>query len=199
MVIAVMLGRLTLAVIFVVAGFPKLFQLANWRRGLLDFGLPEALVGPLAIGLPAVEIATGLALLSGAWWASVSAVSLLTVFTCAVGLNLAHGRHPTCHCFGGLHERPIGWKTLIRNYGLLVVAVFLLSAERGSATLRGGNSVVLLTPISLWELLVAITLASVLTVGVLRQLGMLPVKGGLRVGVRAPSFSLTSLMDETVA
>jgi hypothetical protein len=50
---------------------------------------------------------------------------LLLLFVVGIGLNLARGRHPDCHCFGQLHSAPAGWSTLIRNLVLTVVASVL--------------------------------------------------------------------------
>jgi len=48
------------------------------------------------------------------------------VFVAGIGINLARGRKPDCHCFGQLHSAPAGWKTLVRNGVLAAVAGFVL-------------------------------------------------------------------------
>ena len=44
-----------------------------------------------------------------------------------IGINLARGRKPDCHCFGRPDSSPAGWKTLVRNGVLAAVAGFILS------------------------------------------------------------------------
>jgi hypothetical protein len=63
---------------------------------------------------------------STAWWGALGALALLSVFVAGIGINLARGRTPECHCFGQLHSAPAGWKTLARNGILAAVAGFVL-------------------------------------------------------------------------
>src|SRR5262249_25066090 len=50
------------------------------------------------------------------------ALGLLLLFSVGIGVNLAVGRRPNCHCFGQLAASPIGWPTLTRNLALAAVA-----------------------------------------------------------------------------
>jgi hypothetical protein len=51
----------------------------------------------------------------------------LALFTCLVVLNLRRGRRPPCHCFGRVGEpAPIGPGTVVRNVGLMALAVAVL-------------------------------------------------------------------------
>src|SRR3712207_9366258 len=65
--------------------------------------LPEALVGPVAFGLPVVEIVVGLALLVGVSVraAALASAALMAVFLAAVGQAWARGLQIDCGCFGG--------------------------------------------------------------------------------------------------
>src|SRR5919108_6031571 len=110
-------ARLLLALLFVVAGVPKLLDRAGMRQAIVDFGVPAPLAGPLGVLLPLAELAAAVALVPTptAWWGAVGALALLLLFIAGIAINLARGRTPDCYCFGALHSEPIGWPTLARN------------------------------------------------------------------------------------
>src|SRR5215204_6450555 len=115
--IALLAARLLLAGVFLVAGLTKLSDRKGSRQGMLDFGVPAALAAPLGILLPLAELAVAVALVpaSTAWWGAAGALGLLLLFVVGIGVSLARGRQPECHCFGQLHSAPAGWMTLARN------------------------------------------------------------------------------------
>src|SRR5215208_6427661 len=117
MTLLLLIARVLLAAIFAVAGVAKLADREGSRRAVVDFGVPSALAAPLALLLPLAELAVAAALLpaSTAWWGALGALALLSVFVVGIGINVARGRKPDCHCFGQLHSAPAGWKTLARN------------------------------------------------------------------------------------
>ena len=125
--------RIVLAAVFAVAGIGKLCDLAGSRRALVAFGLPEGPSRFLGVLLPVAELAVALTLIpvSTASWAAAAAVSLLTVFTVAIGVSLTKGELPDCHCFGQFHSGPVGWRTLVRNTTLLGGAALVLAQGRG--------------------------------------------------------------------
>ena len=108
--VAVLTATLALAAVFAVAGLAKLRDPRGSREATAAFGVPRALVGTVAIGLPAVEIAVALLLLPVVtrWWAAVSALALLVIFCLAIGRAMARGEAPECRCFGQLHSAPAG-------------------------------------------------------------------------------------------
>src|SRR5690349_9427508 len=108
--------RLLLSVVLLASGATKLVDLAGSRKALMDFGLPAVLAGPLGLLLPVVElgIAVSLVPVASAWYGAAAALALLITFIAGIGLNLAQGRTPDCHCFGQVHSEPIGWRTLVR-------------------------------------------------------------------------------------
>src|SRR4028118_1258148 len=132
MEIALLIGRLLLALVFLVAGLAKLADRAGSRQGLVDFGVPKSLAGPLGILLPLAELALAAALIpaSTAWWGALGALALLLLFVAGIGANLARGRKPDCHCFGQLHSSPAGWSTLLRN-GMLAAVAGLTGRQGG--------------------------------------------------------------------
>lgn len=126
--IVALVARLALALVFVVAGLAKLADRKGSRRTLVDFGLPVALAGPVGILLPLAELVVAAALLPAttAFWGALGALALLLLFVAGIGLNLARGNKPDCHCFGRIHSAPAGWRTLARNVFLAAVAGFLV-------------------------------------------------------------------------
>lgn len=128
MEIVLLIARLVLTAVFGVAGAAKLADREGARRALTGFGVADSLATPLAWALPAVEILVALLLLplSTAWLGSVGALVLLAAFLLGIGINLARGNSPDCHCFGQLHSEPVSWKVFARNAALAVVAGFIV-------------------------------------------------------------------------
>ena len=135
MTFALLVARVLLAAVFVLAGLAKLADRASSRRALVNFGVPELPATPLAILLPLAELAAGVALLprASAWWGAIGALALLLLFVLGIGVNLARGRRPNCHCFGQLYSAPIGTSTLVRNAALAAVAGFIVWQGREDA------------------------------------------------------------------
>ena len=128
MEVALLVARLLLAGVFFMAGAAKLVDRAGSRQAIVEFGLPARLAAPLSILLPLAELAVAVALIpsSTAWWGALGALALLLLFLAGIGINLARGRQPECHCFGQLHSAPADWKTLFRNGALAGVSGFVL-------------------------------------------------------------------------
>ena len=125
--VIVWIVRLLLAVVFAIAGIAKLADPAGARKSLVDFGVPAFLGKPLALLIPLAELACAVALIPQATflWGAGGLLGMLVVFSAGMGVVLAGGRRPDCHCFGQLHSSPIGWKTLARNGVLAAMAGFV--------------------------------------------------------------------------
>jgi peroxiredoxin/uncharacterized membrane protein YphA (DoxX/SURF4 family) len=160
--IALLIARLLLAGVFAVAGVAKLADRTGSRQAIVDFGLPSALAGALGLFLPLAELALAIALIpaSTALWGAVGALALLILFIVAIGINLARGRKPDCHCFGQLHSAPAGWKTLARNGVLAAVAGFVVwQGWQGSV---GPSAIAWLGALSAAQLLILVGAVAVL-------------------------------------
>jgi peroxiredoxin len=122
-----------LAVVFATAAAGKLVDQPGVRQSLADFGMPPRSLPSLAVLLPLAEAATAISLLvaSSARWGGIAAVGLLLVFTAGVAAAMVRGRAPDCHCFGQLRSGPTGWRTLIRNALLAVLAAFVVAYPPG--------------------------------------------------------------------
>jgi uncharacterized membrane protein YphA (DoxX/SURF4 family) len=126
-------ARLLLGGVFVIAGLLKLPDPAAAVRAVRAYRLlAEALVGPVAFGLPVVEIAVGLALLAGIFvrTAAIAAAALLVVFLVGVGSAWARGLQIDCGCFGGGGQVAAADTAypgeVARDLGLLLVALALV-------------------------------------------------------------------------
>jgi len=128
-----LVARVVLAAVFVVAGLAKLADRQGTRTAARDFGAPESLAGALAVLIPLAELAVAVLLLPAttAVWGAIGALVLLAVFSAAIGLAMARGKAPDCHCFGRLHSEPSGWKTLARNGVLAAFAALVLAGGGG--------------------------------------------------------------------
>ncbi len=120
---------LVLAAVFSVAGVAKLRDLPGSREAMRGFGVPAVLAGTLGIAIPLAELGVAGALIASPTRISgaLGATALLAGFSLAIAWNLARGRAPDCHCFGQLHSSPAGPATLLRNAGLIVLAVYVAS------------------------------------------------------------------------
>ena len=219
--LALLFGRILLAAVFGFAGVAKLFNPADARKAITDFGVPARLARPLGLVLPAAELAVATLLLAPwAWWGAVGALTLLSAFIVAIAANLAKGRKPACHCFGQLHSKPIGWITVARNGALAICAGLIVWA--GPAQTRAGAvnalaGVLHVHPFALAATAAVLTALAIETIflwQLFRQHGRLlvrmdqleqrlaapgpPVSQGLPVGAVAPSFSLPTPLRTTV-
>jgi peroxiredoxin len=138
-------ARMALAAIFIVAAAAKLRDRAGARQAVADFGLPAALVGPIAQSLPYSEIVLAIGLIPAAtsWWAAWGVFLMLAGFTTGMVVNLLRGRKPACHCFGEMDSAPIGWHSLIRNalLGIVALVIIVLGSGAGSAELSDAPSI----------------------------------------------------------
>jgi methylamine dehydrogenase accessory protein MauD len=187
---------LLLALVFAAAGVAKLADLAGSRQTIADFGVPNALAGPLGVLLPIGELAVAAALVptTTAWWGAVGALVLLALFAVAIGANLARGRKPDCRCFGQLHSVPAGWSTLARNAVLAVPAALVVwhgwEGDVGPSAVGWMGALSAVQGLGLF--------AAVLVVGLVAARWWVQRMAGLPVGAPAPAFDLLDLEGEGV-
>ncbi len=166
-------ARLILGGIFVYASLDKIAHPAAFAKDVYNYQiLPDALVHPVALVLPWMELFLGLCLITGFCLpgAVLSANGLLLVFVGALAFNAARGLDVHCGCFSTGSEGPAletPW-VLLRDglflavalrlfYGVffarraagktvpLLLAIFWLSAWSGVAQ-AGSPAVVVLKP-----------------------------------------------------
>jgi hypothetical protein len=119
--------RLALAWLFARAAAHKLRDLRGFRAALADYRLlPEALLAPAAAAVAGAEATLAAWLLApGAGSVpALAAASLLLVYTAAIAVNLARGRrHIACGCAGPAAAAPLHEALLVRNAGLVALAL----------------------------------------------------------------------------
>ena len=158
-----LLARVVLAAVFAVAGIAKLLDPAGSRKSLRDFGVPDALARPFAVLLPLAELICSGALLfdASAGWGAKGVAVLLILFIAGIGISLARGRKPDCHCFGQLGSEPVGAWTLVRNVVLLGLAGLVIwkGGEYPAAFPRlMGAETAMLTAIAVLAVALALTI-----------------------------------------
>jgi len=127
------LGRLLVGGVLVYAGFSKaLAPAAEFAAALTNYQLfPAAVVMPLAIALPWLEIWTGLFLIAGLYMPLASTLSTLLFagFLSTMGLaKLHHVDLTNCGCFGGETMSP--QTTFKMDVVLLAIALAVWFANR---------------------------------------------------------------------
>jgi len=134
-------ARLLLGLVFIAAALPKVADPPGFAKAIWGYALfPAWSLSPLALVLPWLELACGLALCLGLWVraAALWTGALLLSFCLALGFNLAR-RHPVdCGCFGAAAPKPqaerladMRW-LILRDAALLLLVAHLLVATRTS-------------------------------------------------------------------
>ncbi len=141
MEIVLLAARFILAIVFGLSGVSKLADREGSRRALTSFGVPESLAAPFAWLLPIAEIIVALALLplTTAWFGGIGALVLLLAFLAGIGVNLARGNSPDCHCFGQLHSEPVSWSVFARNVVLAAAAALIVARGKDNPGLSAVN------------------------------------------------------------
>jgi len=206
-------ARVLLAVVFALAAVMKLRRRGQTEEMLGDFGVPERARPATAVGLPLVElaVAVGLVTSAGARWAALAALLLLGAFSVAIARVLLKGERVACNCFGSLGSAPVSGWTLARNLVLAGLAAVVVVAGPGTsigdldrdtviavAAAAAGVLLVGLTWLS-WELFQqgGRLVARVRALEEALQAASPPIPGppeavrGLRVGEPAPDVVLT--------
>jgi len=94
--------QIALGVIFVVAALPKIVDPPSFAHMIYNYKiLPWALINPMALIMPWIELLCGLALILGIWTGTARTIigALLVTFVIAVSINLARGNAIDCGCF----------------------------------------------------------------------------------------------------
>ena len=119
--------RLGLGALFVYAAWHKILSPGSFAHEINNYKiLPVALVNPMAIFLPWLELFCGLALIvnRGAKGAAALVTLLMATFTLAVVSVVLRHLNISCGCFktGG---SPADWLTVLRDVALTAVAAFV--------------------------------------------------------------------------
>ena len=134
-----LLSRLLLAAVMIGAALPKLADPPGFAQSIHAYRiLPLALVPPLALLLPWVELLAALGLLLGfaRRGGALLILAMMLVFCGALGFNLARGNPVDCGCFGAAtaprtkEQRLFDMKlALLRDLGLALLALHAIWGE----------------------------------------------------------------------
>jgi putative oxidoreductase len=137
-VAAGVVARMSVALTFALAAFPKLWNPSAFAEGLLEYGIVSAFQARIAsVVLPVAELALAVDLVIGweLWAGSLLACLLLGVFTLVAIRTLVQGRRLRCSCFGGGQGDYIGPGLIVRNvvlFGLLLMGLATTGTSVGS-------------------------------------------------------------------
>lgn len=94
--------QIALGVIFVAAALPKIVDPPSFAHMIYNYKLmPWALIKPMALVMPWIELLCGLALILGIWRGTARTIiaALLLTFIVAISINLLRGNAIDCGCF----------------------------------------------------------------------------------------------------
>jgi uncharacterized membrane protein YphA (DoxX/SURF4 family) len=130
---AMRVTRMTIGMVFVLAALAKIGDIAWFGQQVHNYRLaPLWAENAIAIVLPWIELAAGVALVTGARARAGAAVALalMLVFTIAVAAAWARGLDFRCGCFGKVGAQAIGARKLLENAGLTLLAALAARATR---------------------------------------------------------------------
>lgn len=113
---------------------PKAFALSIDGFGIV----PEGWIVTLAFFFVWQEIAAGTCLVLGIWSRAAAVIStgLLTIFLGALGWAVLKGLPIDCGCFGDLFGGKVGIMSLVRNFVLISMAVWVVVKGGGTIALE---------------------------------------------------------------
>lgn len=136
--------RVLLAAVWMWAGVTKMAEPQRAEIAVRAYRLlPEALVKPVAWGLPFLEICLAVLFLLGirTWLAAAISLGLLALFVAGVGSAWARGLSIECGCFGGGGAAPgvdaasYAWE-IGRDAALMAASAWLLWRPRSRLALE---------------------------------------------------------------
>ena len=135
------LAGAALALTFGAAAIAKIAHRRTWRRALATYQLPPGIVGPVAIGVPVLELTIAvMPVLGFSSTAGFVALSALVAFSAAVVVGrLRVGRRLGCGCFGSSATRDYRL-LLVRNLALAGVAIVAWRAGDDAVVVRSLES-----------------------------------------------------------
>jgi uncharacterized membrane protein YphA (DoxX/SURF4 family) len=133
--------RFILGSIFLYAGFIKLIDPKAFARVISQYDIvPDFLLAPLAVGLPAIEFLAGLGLILNIRGSLSVIFSLLLVFTAVLGYGILNDLNVDCGCFSP--EEITGQNNLRQAFYrdlFMIAGVFLLFFSRSNRVLRNAH------------------------------------------------------------
>ena len=135
---AVLVLRVVIGAILVVAGAGKVGHAAEFAAQIAGFRLlPQAVIGPMAVELPFIEIAVGALLIAGLFTrvAAWIAVLMLAAFDGAIASAVVRGMTVSCGCFGPNDKTVTTWAEVARDAVFVLLAVVVALRAPGMLAL----------------------------------------------------------------
>ena len=134
--------------LFFYAGLQKVLHFHEFAEAVLAYRLlPESLVGLAVAGLPWLEIAAGLGLVTGLKRRSclLLLAGLVAVFLVVIFVTMARGLNIDCGC-GLFFQRQVGWAAVLEDAVLIIWAAGLYRWELLRCEKCGPESIVQTAP-----------------------------------------------------
>jgi uncharacterized membrane protein YphA (DoxX/SURF4 family) len=133
--------RFILGSIFVYAGFIKLIDPKAFARVISQYDIvPDFLLAPMAVGLPAIEFLAGLGLILNMRGSLTVIFSLLVVFVGVLGYGILNDLNVDCGCFSP--EEITGQNNLRQAFYrdlFMIAGVFLVFFLKSNRVLRNAH------------------------------------------------------------
>ncbi|MBV9332942.1 MAG: DoxX family membrane protein [Candidatus Eremiobacteraeota bacterium] len=132
---AVFVVRVILGVLLVAAGVLKVGHPAELASAIAGFRLlPPAIVGPLSVALPFVELLLGAYLIAGLFTKTIAAIVAAQFLLYAGAIGSAVVRHipATCGCFGPNDSATADWPHVAFDLLLAGAAIFVACGAPGA-------------------------------------------------------------------
>ena len=127
------LARISIGIVFIWAGGVKLIDPSAFARVLSTYGLlPEALLAPVAIGLPITELLAGVGLVLDLQGSLKVISGLLFMFLAVLGYGILNNLNVDCGCFSTEEmavQNNLHW-AVFRDVALLFVVLYLFLWQR---------------------------------------------------------------------
>ena len=141
----VLILRVVLGAIFVVAGGSKIGHAADFAAQIAGFRiLPPAVIAPMALVLPFLEVLLGAYLIVGLFTRASAwvAAALLLAFDGAIASAVVRGMSVSCSCFGPSDKTVTTWSEVARDAIFVLLAVIVALRAPGTLALdrRIGNA-----------------------------------------------------------
>ncbi len=128
--------RWYLAYVFIIASLHKIAHPEMFAVDVATYGvLPLALINPMAIVLPWVEVICGGMLVVGfrSRAAALLVAGMMVMFIVALAAALYQGLDMSCGCFASSaanNEDPISYKTVLRDAAWLFLSIWVVVLDR---------------------------------------------------------------------
>jgi uncharacterized membrane protein YphA (DoxX/SURF4 family) len=126
------LVRFSLGSVFIYAGFSKLLDPKAFARVLSQYDLiPESLLAPVSIGLPALEFLAGLGLIFAIRGSLSIIFGLLITFVIVLWYGILNNLNIDCGCFSPEEIKGYTslWHAFYRDIAMIAAAIYLYASH----------------------------------------------------------------------